>query len=107
MMQYAQSSTFDEAAYEQERLSKDAEAMNAMKQEADMEFAKGLRTPWKWKLRKRIWDYMEENDIARFPRPVHHRIPNFVGADKAAERLAELPEFLSASMIKTNPDTPQ
>ena len=50
---------------------------------------------------------MEENDIARFPRPVHHRIPNFAGADRAAENLSELPEFRQAKWVKVNPDTPQ
>ena len=40
-------------------------------------------------------------------RPVHHRIPNFKGADKAAERLAGLEEFERAQFIKCNPDTPQ
>jgi hypothetical protein len=49
-----QPSPFDEAAYENDRMKRDAQAMLAMKTEADMEFAKGLRTPWKWKLRKRI-----------------------------------------------------
>jgi hypothetical protein len=44
---------------------------------------------------------------ARFPRPVHHRIPNFVDAEKAAQRLADLPEFKAAKVIKVNPDTPQ
>ena len=38
---------------------------------------------------------------------VHHRIPNFLGSDDAADRLASLPEFKSANMIKVNPDTPQ
>ncbi|VEU37178.1 unnamed protein product [Pseudo-nitzschia multistriata] len=105
---------FDEASYEKERLAKDAQAMDAMKVVAEKELSKvdtgsvgELRSPWKWVLRKRIWDFMEENDIARFPRPVHHRIPNFVGADQAARRLSELPEFRSASTIKVNPDTPQ
>lgn len=28
-------------------------------------------------IRERIWDYMESRDLADFPRPVHHRIPNF------------------------------
>eukprot|EP00977_Amphora_coffeiformis_P030093 scaffold44644_cov168-Amphora_coffeaeformis.AAC.1 len=97
---------FDDVAYEKDRLEKDAQAMDVMKQVAENEFAK-LRTPWKWEIRKRIWDMMEEKDIARFPRPVHHRIPNFVGADRAASRLAELPEFVSAKCIKVNPDTPQ
>lgn len=50
---------------------------------------------------------MEEKDIAQYPRPVHHRIPNFVGAEKAAARLADLPEFRQARCIKVNPDTPQ
>ncbi|MGK3740969.1 MAG: 5-formyltetrahydrofolate cyclo-ligase [Bacillariaceae sp.] len=106
---------FDEESYEKDRLAKDAKAMDAMKAVADVELNKKgndkqqqqLRSPWKWALRKRIWDYMEENDIARFPRPVHHRIPNFVGADLAAKRLIQLPEFQSANIIKVNPDTPQ
>jgi 5-formyltetrahydrofolate cyclo-ligase len=38
---------------------------------------------------------------------VHHRIPNFKGAAEAAQRLAELPEFKKAEVIKVNPDTPQ
>ena len=116
---------FDEISYEKDRLAKDAQAMDAMKALADVELSKEdnnnsstsssssgdgdgeLRSPWKWELRKRIWDYMEENDISRFPRPVHHRIPNFVGADQAARRLSEIPEFQSAVIIKVNPDTPQ
>ena len=97
---------FQEAAYEKDRLQKDKQAMDAMKEVAEVEFAK-LRTPWKWEIRKRIWDMMEEKDLARFPRPVHHRIPNFVNAELAAARLAELPEFLAANCIKVNPDTPQ
>ena len=68
-------SPFDEASYEAERLSKDAEAMDSMRKEAEEEFA-SLRTPWKWVLRKRIWDHMEENDIARQPRraPPHPKL---------------------------------
>ena len=100
------SSSFDETSYETDRLSKDAKAMEEMKQIATEEFSK-LRTPWKWKIRKAVWDYLEEKDLAQFPRPVHHRIPNFIGADDAAENLASLPEFQSASMVKVNPDTPQ
>ena len=42
---------------------------------------------------------MEEQDIAQMPRPVHHRIPNFVGADQAAARLCALPEFLSGKVL--------
>lgn len=97
---------FDETAYEADRLAKDAQAMDAMKTKAEAEFA-NLRTPWKWTIRKRIWDLMESEDIARPPRPVHHRIPNFDGAEVAAERLAELQEFEQAQCVKVNPDTPQ
>ena len=97
--------SFDPVAYEADRLSKDAAAMDAMRDEA-AKYA-DLRTPWKWVIRKRTWDYMEENDIARQPRPVHHRIPNFDGAADAAVRLATLPEFERASVVKVNPDTPQ
>jgi 5-formyltetrahydrofolate cyclo-ligase len=80
--------------------------MSAMKKKAEEEFS-NLRTPWKWKIRKRIWDLMEEKDIARSPRPVHHRIPNFDGAELAAERMSMLPEFKDAKCVKVNPDTPQ
>ena len=62
---------------------------------------------WKWDLRKKVWNFLEDNDLADFPRPVHHRIPNFKGSAKAGERLAELPEFINAKVVKVNPDTPQ
>ena len=95
-----------DAAFEADRLARDAEAMDAMRNEAEAAF-ENLRTPWKWVIRKRIWDLMEAQDIARQPRPVHHRIPNFDGADRAAKRLASLPEFVDAKCVKVNPDTPQ
>ena len=95
-----------DAAYEADRLARDAEAMDTMRVEAE-EAYENLRTPWKWVIRKRIWDLMEAEDIARQPRPVHHRIPNFDGADRAAKRLASLPEFAAAACVKVNPDTPQ
>lgn len=47
---------------------------------AEVEMPGSRAGAWKWEIRKRLWDYMESNDIARFPRPVHHRIPNFVDA---------------------------
>jgi 5-formyltetrahydrofolate cyclo-ligase len=50
---------------------------------------------------------MEEQGIATFPRPVYQRIPNFLGAEIAAQRLTRLPEFQSANLIKVNPDSPQ
>ena len=38
---------------------------------------------------------------------MHNRIPNFVNAELAADRLAHLPEFQQARTVKVNPDTPQ
>lgn len=61
----------------------------------------------KQELRERIWDELEDEGIARFPYPPHDRIPNFVGADEAADRLTELQEWTDANTIKANPDAPQ
>ncbi|KAM9121919.1 methenyltetrahydrofolate synthase domain-containing protein isoform 2-T3 [Pangshura tecta] len=61
----------------------------------------------KWDIRTKIWDYMEANNLADFPRPVHHRIPNFKSASHAASRLPGLQEFRTAKTIKINPDAPQ
>lgn len=65
------------------------------------------KTAWKWRIRKQVWNYLEDNDLADFPRPVHHRIPNFKGSAAAGKRLAQLPEFEAAKVVKVNPDTPQ
>eukprot|EP00955_Chlamydomonas_euryale_P054954 355993-Chlamydomonas_euryale.AAC.3 len=43
---------------------------------------------------------MEEHNVAEFPRPVHHRIPNFKNAELAAQRLSQLPEFQQAKTVK-------
>lgn len=61
----------------------------------------------KQKVRHTVWDRLEATGVARFPRPVHGRIPNFIGADAAAQRLAELPEFRNAQTVKVSPDAPQ
>ena len=58
-------------------------------------------------VRERVWDDLEESGEARFPFPPHGRIPNFAGADEAADRLADQPEWREASTIKANPDAPQ
>jgi len=50
---------------------------------------------------------MEEREIACFPRPVFQRIPNFTGAEKAAQKLRKLPEYETAKVIFCNPDSPQ
>ncbi|MEM0010110.1 MAG: 5-formyltetrahydrofolate cyclo-ligase [Candidatus Bathyarchaeia archaeon] len=61
----------------------------------------------KREIRQRIWDLMEKTNVARFPRPVYGRIPNFVGAETAAKKLSEQEEFKRARVIKVNPDSPQ
>ncbi|SFR50606.1 5-formyltetrahydrofolate cyclo-ligase [Halogeometricum limi] len=61
----------------------------------------------KQSLRERVWDRMEADGIARFPFPPRGRIPNFVGAEDAAERLVETDAYRTASVLKCNPDSPQ
>jgi len=61
----------------------------------------------KREIRKKIWRIMEERNVARFPRPVFNRIPNFEGADEAAHRLQNLKIFQDARVLKVNPDSPQ
>ena len=62
---------------------------------------------FKKSMRERVWRLMEEWDIARFPRPVFGRIPNFVGAEIAVRRLFNLNIWREADVIKVNPDSPQ
>jgi len=50
---------------------------------------------------------MEEKRIAGFPRPIFHRIPNFIGAKKAAQNLRKLPEYKASKVVFCNPDSPQ
>nr|CAD7257176.1 unnamed protein product [Timema shepardi] len=61
----------------------------------------------KQSIRKKVWDILEKNDLAHFPRPVYGRIPNFKGSQEAAQRLSELNIFKTSSSIKVNPDKPQ
>ena len=58
-------------------------------------------------LRERVWDGLEASGEARFPFPPHGRIPNFAGAEEAAERLASTEAWAAADTIKSNPDSPQ
>ena len=58
-------------------------------------------------LRQTVWDELEESGEARFPFPPHDRIPNFAGADEAADRLAKTESWQAADTVKANPDAPQ
>jgi 5-formyltetrahydrofolate cyclo-ligase len=57
-------------------------------------------------VRERMWALLEREGAARFP-GARGRIPNFRAAEAAAARLAELPEWQSARVVKANPDAPQ
>ena len=57
-------------------------------------------------VRERIWALMESERVARFP-GARGRIPNFIGAEKAADRLAGRTEWQAAQAMKINPDAPQ
>ena len=57
-------------------------------------------------IRERVWESLERERAARFPGS-RGRIPNFRGAEQAAARLAELPEWQAATVVKANPDAPQ
>ena len=57
-------------------------------------------------LRAEVWAAMSAARVARFPGAAG-RIPNFTGAEAAAERLRALPEWRAARTLKANPDLPQ
>lgn len=70
-----------------------------------------MNTEWsghhhdKDKLRAEIWSLLKQNNASI--RDPFGRIPNFVGAEKAAEVLTKLPIWQQAASIKCNPDSPQ
>lgn len=61
----------------------------------------------KARVRQAVWDRLASEKLARFPFPPHGRIPNFAGAQQAAERALALPVLANARRIKVNPDAPQ
>lgn len=60
----------------------------------------------KAEVREMIWRAMEVRGVARFP-GTKGRIPNFVGAERAALCLQRLPAWRAARVVKINPDAPQ
>ncbi|MEM4713656.1 MAG: 5-formyltetrahydrofolate cyclo-ligase, partial [Candidatus Bathyarchaeia archaeon] len=50
---------------------------------------------------------MEKSRVAAFPVPCWGRIPNFIGADVAADKLRQLEEWKRARVVFVNPDSPQ
>ncbi|XP_055408036.1 methenyltetrahydrofolate synthase domain-containing protein isoform X7 [Bubalus kerabau] len=57
-------------------------------------------------IREQIWDYMESQNLADFPRPVHHRIPNFKGSYLACQNIRDLEVFARTQELKVDPDKP-
>jgi 5-formyltetrahydrofolate cyclo-ligase len=56
-------------------------------------------------VRRQVWDCLEQAHAA--PGGAHGRIPAFVGAQAAADRLAALPLWVQAQVIKVVPDHAQ
>lgn len=61
----------------------------------------------KMRIREYIWKLLEEKGVAKFPKPIYGRIPNFIGAEKAAEKLFQTRIWSRASVVKVSPDSPQ
>ncbi|XP_043267797.1 methenyltetrahydrofolate synthase domain-containing protein [Venturia canescens] len=57
--------------------------------------------------RKKIWDHIKKNELADSQLSLYSRIPNFEGAEEAAQRILQLDEFKRAKVIKINLDKPQ
>jgi 5-formyltetrahydrofolate cyclo-ligase len=60
----------------------------------------------KREVREEVWKRLDEAGVTP-PPGAYGRIPDFVGADLAAERLAALPAWRKAKTVKANPDTAQ
>jgi 5-formyltetrahydrofolate cyclo-ligase len=60
----------------------------------------------KAELREEVWSAMRAAKVARFPGAAG-RIPNFTGAEAAAERLRGTAEWRAARTLKANPDAAQ
>jgi 5-formyltetrahydrofolate cyclo-ligase len=57
-------------------------------------------------LREEVWAALTAAGVARFP-GADGRIPNFTGAEAAAERLRGTDAWRAAETVKANPDSPQ
>src|ERR1700681_2056473 len=55
-------------------------------------------------LRQEVWSEMSAARVTRFPGAAG-RIPNFTGAEAAAERLRGTPAWQAASTLEANPDS--
>ena len=60
----------------------------------------------KREIRGQVWTAIKLAGAGRFP-GIRGRIPNFVGAEAAAKQLQSTSEWLAATHVKFNPDSPQ
>lgn len=60
----------------------------------------------KAELREQVWTALTEAKASRFP-GARNRISNFVGAERAAQRLRETEFWRAARTVKANPDSAQ
>src|SRR5260221_13418304 len=60
----------------------------------------------KEEIRQKIRTRLKLAGVARFP-GVETRVPNFVGAERAAQLLSELPMWKRAKVVRIDPDAPQ
>lgn len=60
----------------------------------------------KGEIRDSVWKSLQTSKVSRFPGAAG-RIPNFIGAEACAKRLAETHYWKAARVIKINPDSPQ
>jgi 5-formyltetrahydrofolate cyclo-ligase len=79
--------------------------MRAQRHDHDAGGPKDVRAA-KADLREQVWAAMSAAKVARFPGAAG-RIPNFIGAELAAELLRSTPEWRAAATIKANPDSAQ
>jgi 5-formyltetrahydrofolate cyclo-ligase len=56
-------------------------------------------------LREEIWSLLKQHGAS--PSDPFGHIPDFIGSDQAADRLAALPIWVQAQVVKANPDTAQ
>src|SRR2546422_9788990 len=60
----------------------------------------------KAEIRQKVWQTIQREGAARFPGALG-RVPNFAGAERAAQLLRELAVWRRALVVKGNPDAPQ
>ncbi len=61
----------------------------------------------KERIRNLIWNTLEDKDLSKPPKPLHGRIPNFLGSDAAAELLRGTEEWQNSRVIFSSPDSAQ